>query len=258
MILYFLSLIAMVIMYMTVWYGISQALRRNDVADIAWGLGFVLVAWMAYFLGNPDILPSIAINILVTIWGLRLSAHIYLRNRGKAEDRRYVEMRERWGNQAGINTYFRIFLGQGLLLLLISTPVMLANYMQADKVTLTPWQLIGVVVWLIGFLFESVGDWQLRRFTHNPENKGKLMTRGLWKYTRHPNYFGEVTQWWGIFLVSLSEASALVGIIGPLVITILILKVSGIPLLEGKMKNNPDFADYARHTNKFFPWATRR
>lgn len=250
---YYLILIAAVLAYMTIWYGASQALRRSDVADIAWGLGFAVIAWAAFFTGNPDTVPSIAINTLVTLWGIRLAAHIYLRNRDKPEDKRYVEMREKWGDSAGWRTYVQVFLGQGLLMLFIAAPVIVANQFHAKDVIVTPWQVLGVIIWLTGFIFEVVGDYQLRQFIQNPANKGHLMTKGLWKYTRHPNYFGEVTQWWGIFLMTLANWPAFLGIIGPVTITILILKVSGVPLLERKMRYHPEFAAYAKRTSVFFP-----
>ncbi len=253
MIGYYLTITLAVLLYMTIWYGISQALRRSDVADIAWGLGFGVVAWVAYLIGNPDTIPAIAINLLVTVWGVRLAVHIYLRNQGKPEDKRYVEMRQKWGSNAGWRTYLQVFLGQGLLMLLIATPVILANHIHAKDVIVTPWQLLGLIIWVVGFVFEVVGDYQLRQFIVSPSSKGHLMTKGLWSYTRHPNYFGEVSQWWGIFLMSLVNRPALIGVIGPITITYLILKVSGIPLLERKMKNHPEFAAYAKHTSVFFP-----
>lgn len=253
MISYYLTIVATVLIFMTVWYGVSQALGRSDVADIAWGLGFAVVAWAAYVLGSPDPLPALAINILVTVWGVRLATHIWLRNRGKPEDKRYVEMREKWGSEAGWRTYVHVFLSQGFLLLLIATPVIFANYTNVRDVIITPWQVLGLLIWTLGFFFESLGDRQLSRFIRNPKNKGHLMTSGLWKYTRHPNYFGEVTQWWGIYLISLATWPALIGVIGPITISILILKVSGIPMLERKMKANPEFEDYTRRTSIFFP-----
>lgn len=254
---YLLAIIATALIYMTIWYGISQIVRRSDVADIAWGLGFAVTAWAAYILGSPDTIPALIINIFVTIWGLRLSIHIFLRNKDKPEDARYVKMRESWGTAALWKTYVRVFLTQGLLLLLIAAPVVFANQLHVAEVIFTPWQLLGIIIWIVGFIFESVGDYQLKRFINNPDNRGKLMTKGLWRYTRHPNYFGEVVQWWGIFLLSVATLPAVIGIIGPITITILILKVSGIPMLERKMQQNPNFSAYAQRTNKFWPWPPR-
>lgn len=231
-------------------------MRRSDVADIAWGLGFAVAAWAAYALKTPAGNLAPIINILVTIWGIRLATHIFLRNRGRPEDKRYVEMRKKWGGNAALLTYVRVFLGQGALLLLIATPVLFANYQ--GNTAVAPWQVAGVGIWLVGFFFETTGDWQLKQFIRNPANRGRLMTKGLWRYTRHPNYFGEVTQWWGIWLISLGSIPALIGIVGPLTITFLILKVSGIPLLEASMRSNPEFETYAQRTSKFLPLPPRR
>jgi len=248
---YYVSIVLAMLVYMTVWYGVSRALKRSDVADIAWGLGFIFVAWYACATA-PTQLDSLAlvVNILVTIWGLRLATHIFLRNKGKTEDKRYIEMRQKWGKWVAVRTYTNVFLAQGALLVLIATPVLLANYSGHHTVS---WQWLGVAIWLVGFFFEALGDWQLSRFIKNPQHKGHLMTSGLWKYTRHPNYFGEVTQWWGIFVLMCTNSMALWGIIGPLTTTILILKVSGVPLLENKMKANPEFSDYAQKTSMFVP-----
>lgn len=253
---YILTLALVVLVYMTGWFAISVIQKRNDVADIAWGLGFVLIAWSAYFLLQAPGWLALGINILVTIWGLRLSAHIYLRNRHKTEDKRYAEMQAKWGGMIHLQSYVRVFLTQGLLMLIISAPVIAANAVVLHEVM--PRQLLGIAIWLIGFAFESIGDWQLSRFMSNPANKGKLMTTGLWKYTRHPNYFGEVLQWWGIWFTILIIPEFVATVIGPLTITILILKISGIPLLEAKMKTNPEFAEYARKTSKFWPLPPRR
>ncbi len=244
------ALTVSVVLYMTVWFVISIALKRSDVADTAWGLGFIVVAWGAYVLAHSPGGVALLINILVTIWGLRLSIHIFLRNRHKTEDRRYAEMRAKWGKAVIIRTYVSVFLTQGLLLLLISTPLILANGLEQSEHL---WQYLGLIIWVVGFIFETVGDWQLTCFIQDPANKGKLMTTGLWHYTRHPNYFGEVTQWWGIFVLSLGSWPAYLGILGPVVITVLILKISGIPLLERKMQENPAFAAYAAKTSKFIP-----
>ena len=243
-----------VFLYMTFWFLVSVLAKRNDVADIAWGLGFAVVAWTAFALAPQPDIRALLVNGLVSIWGFRLAYHIYRRNRNKPEDSRYQDMRKKWGNSVYIRSYINIFLSQGFLLLLIATPVVFANGLSAPFAW---WHGAGLVVWVIGFFFEAVGDAQLSSFIKEPSNKGKLMRLGLWRYTRHPNYFGEVTQWWGIFLIALVGGWSWLGVIGPLTITILILKVSGIPLLEKKMQQNPDFANYAKTTSVFFPLPPR-
>lgn len=235
--------------YMGLWFIVSKILKRNDVADVAWGFGFVVLAWVLY-INRPSVQLSIAL-LLVTIWGIRLGTHILLRNIKKPEDYRYQQWRKEWGKWFTIRSFFQVFVLQGLLLVLISAPIVLMGKNGSDTVGLM--SFIGVIVWSIGFFFEALGDYELSQFIKNPKNKGEVMQEGLWAYTRHPNYFGEVTQWWGIWLVSFGSPLFLWGVIGPLTITVLILKVSGIPLLEKKYEGNKKFEAYKQKTNKFFP-----
>lgn len=235
--------------YMSAWFIISKIIKRNDVADFAWGLGFVLLAWVL-FLSRPSIQLSLAV-VLVTIWGVRLAVHIFIRNSKKDEDYRYSQWRKEWGKWFVVRSFLQVFMLQGLLLVFISAPVIVMSINGSDSLSII--NLIGLLIWAIGFFFEAVGDYELSQFIKKPGSKGKIMQEGLWRYTRHPNYFGEVTQWWGIWLVSFGSPSFLWGVIGPLTISILILKVSGIPLLERKYKGNAQFEEYAKHTSKFFP-----
>jgi steroid 5-alpha reductase family enzyme len=249
---YFYILGVVLFLYMTSWFVLSLIKKRNDVADVAWGLGFVLLSWLSLYITKTYSYRSLVVCSLVTVWGLRLAWHIYRRNKGKSEDYRYKQWREDWGEWFYLRSYFQVYLLQGFLLYLIVTPVLIINKYSATNLNIL--DLVALVVWLIGFTFESVGDAQLAEFIKNPENKGKLMRSGLWQYTRHPNYFGEVMQWWGIWLFAMSVPNGMYGIIGPLTITILILKISGIPLLEKKMEENPDFVDYKSKTSMFLPW----
>ena len=248
---YFVLLAAVLFAYMTAWFVVSLVAKRNDVADVAWGLGFVLMAWTSFFLSGVSDVRGLLVCVLVSVWGLRLALHIYNRNKEKAEDYRYLAWRREWGNWFYLRSYFQVYLLQGLFLFLIVSPVLLINASAGPALSVL--DAFGAAVWLIGFYFESVGDAQLARFIKNPENKGKLMQSGLWAYTRHPNYFGEATQWWGIWLIALSVPSGWIGIVGPITITFLLLKVSGIPLLEKKMAENPAFADYKRRVSIFVP-----
>ncbi len=248
---YYTTLALILFVYMSLWFVYSLVKKRNEVADVAWGLGFVLLAWVSLFLSQDFGLRSILVNILVSVWGLRLAIHIHSRNKGKAEDYRYLAWRKEWGKWFYLRSYMQVYLLQGFLLYLIVFPILMIHSRPGSSLG---WlDLVGVFVWLFGFYFESVGDAQLARFIKNPENKGKLMQTGLWAYTRHPNYFGEVTQWWGIWLIALSIPNGWMSIIGPITITFLILKVSGIPLLEKKMAENPDFAEYKKSVSLFFP-----
>lgn len=248
---YFLILGGVLFIYMNLWFIISLLTKRNDVADIAWGVGFVLLAWASFFISKEVTTTGFLVSALVTIWGFRLATHIYNRNKGKPEDRRYMNWRKEWGKWFYLRSYFQIYILQGVLLYLISIPVLVINY--SSLITLGVISIVGLMIWLIGFFFEAVGDWQLKQFIQKLENKGRLMTEGLWAYTRHPNYFGEVTQWWGIWVIALSAPLGLISIIGPLTITILILKVSGIPMLEKSMAEHPDFAAYKERVSVFFP-----
>ncbi len=232
---------------------IGQARNNNGLVDIAWGLGFVVVAVFTYFVTGEQTERATLISILVTLWGLRLAYYLFRRNWNKAEDYRYVNMRKRWGtnNWKYLKMFLNVYLLQLVLLFIIAQPIITVNK-SADS-GLGVLDYIGLVIWLIGYFFEVVGDHQLKTFIQNPENKGRLMKYGLWKYTRHPNYFGEATMWWGIFIISLSVPNGWTGIYSPLVITLLLLFVSGVPLLEKKYKKHLEWSTYERQTSKFIP-----
>lgn len=248
----FLTVLLIIAIYMTLWFAISVIVKRNDVADLAWGLGFILVAWLSFlFFGNS--LKALLVNTLVTIWGVRLAYHIFKRLKAKPEDARYKAWRDAWKNFY-LRSYLQVYLLQGLFMFLISIPIVFINKYSKDVAV---FDLLGLLVWIFGFYFESTADKQLSNFIKNPNNKGKLMDKGLWKYSRHPNYFGEVTQWWGIFLIALSIKSGYLTILGPLTITVLILFLSGIPLLEKKYAGRADFEEYKKRTSVFFPLPPR-
>lgn len=253
--MYFLTLGVVLFLYMSLWFVVSLIRKRNDVADVAWGLGFVLMAWTSFLISGDISVRALIVDALVSIWGLRLAWHIHARNRGKGEDYRYAAWRVEWGRWFYLRSYLQVYLLQGALLFLIVTPVVVINMHQGGSLGLL--DVLGIIVWCVGFYFESVGDAELARFIKDPANKGKLMQSGLWAYTRHPNYFGEVTQWWGIWILALSVPSGLLSVIGPLTITFLILKVSGIPLLEKKMELHPGFTAYKRRVSMFIPRAPR-
>jgi len=242
--------------YMTVWFLIGQALRRNDVADIAWGIGFIVTAISAMIFTDSVTPRGLIAMFLVALWGVRLSSHVFLRNRGKCEDLRYRKWRQEWGKQAVVRAYFQVFLLQGLLIIIISMPV--TTSITSGQNPLSLLDFLGACIWFAGFVFETAGDYQLMKYKRDPANKGQIMTHGLWKYTRHPNYFGEVALWWGVYLIALSVPQGWATIIGPMTITYLILKVSGIPLLEEKYKDNPEFQMYKKRTSAFFPLPPRK
>ena len=249
---YYLTLASILAVYMTLWFVVSIVKKRNDLADVAWGLGFVLMAWSSLALSGNFGLRSLVACVLVTIWGLRLAIHIYKRNKGRGEDYRYQAWRNAWGKLFYLRSFLQIYILQGFLLFVIAVPVTMIN---SSLPTHHGWfDLFGVLIWLFGFGFESIGDAQLAAFLRNPENKGKILQTGLWAYSRHPNYFGEVTQWWGLWVVAMNAPQNWISIIGPMTITFLILKVSGVPLLEKKMTENPEFAAYKQRVSMFIPW----
>jgi steroid 5-alpha reductase family enzyme len=226
--------------------------KDNSIVDVAWGIGFILVAVLTFFLEAKFTIRHILVTALVLAWGSRLAIHIAKRNKGRGEDFRYAQWRKDWGKWFFIRSFFQVYMLQGLFLLITAYPVMLINHSKETGIVLL--DVIGVIVWLKGFFFEAVGDYQLSKFKRNAGNKGKIMTRGLWRYTRHPNYFGETAMWWGIFLMALSVRYGWTAIVSPLMITFLLLRVSGITMLEKKYVGNKEFEEYAKRTSAFFPW----
>jgi len=251
--LYLIGVVTLLVLYFSIFYLIAQKKQNNSIVDIGWGLGFVLVALysLLYSLFAQTLtLTQVTVTLLTTAWGLRLFIYISIRNFNKPEDFRYVEMRKKWKNPT-IDAFFKVFMSQAGFMLIIALPIITAylSNQEASLFTLIP----GVLVFFIGLVFESVGDYQLRQFVKNKVNKGHIMQSGLWKYTRHPNYFGETLIWWGLFLTVSSLSYFYLAMISPILITYLLLFVSGVPLLEKKYKNNLEFQEYAKRTSIFFP-----
>jgi len=242
--------------YMTAWFVLARILKNNGIVDIAWGLGFIVVT-ARLFARRPDLYPAKALVMaFVLLWGLRLALHILRRNWGRPEDFRYAQMRQRWGRAVAVRSFFFVFMLQGVLMLVVSLPVTVVFASPARPLAVL--DVVGALVFAAGFIYEVVGDAQLAAHVRNPANKGRLMTRGLWATTRHPNYFGEATLWWGIGLVALSSANGWAGLIGPLVMTLLLVFVSGVPLLERKYAGRPDWEAYKRRTPMFVPRLPRK
>jgi steroid 5-alpha reductase family enzyme len=240
--------------YASIWFVIGMLRKRNDVADIAWGPGFILVGVYAWATRPYSPLAALVYG-MVTLWGLRLSLHIALRHRGKPEDFRYQQWRAAWGKSFVLRSFLQVYLLQAGFMLLISAPLLIVA--EAAPPAIHAWSIPGVLLWLIGFFFEAIGDYQLAVFVKNKTSQHEIMETGLWRYTRHPNYFGEVLLWWGIFLVVLPVQHGIWGIISPVTITFLLLFVSGIPMLEAKYAENPKFQAYKKRTSAFFPWWPR-
>lgn len=248
-----LSLLA-ILGYMAALWVVSLILRNASIVDVFWGAGFLLAA-VVYFLATDGFTGrKVLATALVAVWGTRLSLHILWRNWGKGEDFRYRRWRERAGARFWWTSLFQVFLLQGLLLWIISTPLLAAQFNDdPDRFAVT--DFVGSAVWGIGFFFESVGDWQLARFKRDPENEGKVMRAGLWAYTRHPNYFGDATLWWGYFIIAAGTPYGWLTAFSPAIMTTLLLRVSGVALLERTLKETrPQYRDYMESTSAFLPW----
>ncbi len=233
---------------------LSLPTKNASLADIFWGLGFVCLAWLSFVETGGYLGRKLLLTLLTSVWGLRLSLHIAWRNRGQGEDRRYRAWRAKWGASFWWVSLFTVFLLQAVLLWLISLTVQLGQ-ISPHPAHFTWLDWLGVLLWTIGFTFEAVADWQLARFKADPANRGKVMNQGLWRYSRHPNYFGESLIWWGLFLMTLATPQGWWALISPLVITFLLLKVSGVTLLEKDIvERRPEYREYLETTSAFIPW----
>lgn len=248
---------ALLLLFFILTFAIAQLRKNNGYIDIVWGTGFIITSLTSYFLARPQGIVPIVMTIAVIIWGTRLTWHLARRNLGQAEDFRYAAMRSNWHPRIFyLRMFVQIYLLQFALNYIINLPVIVTNIQGNTVWGITA--VIGLIIWLAGFTFETVADSQLKRFKARPENKGRLMTRGLWNYSRHPNYFGEAFQWWGIFIMSVSGNSNYWLILSPAVITLFLLFVSGVPMLEKKYRGRQDWEEYKQKTSKFFPWFPRR
>ena len=244
---------ALLLAYMTLWYLVAFKKRRLDVVDTVWGLGFVVVAWSS-LLQHP-VQRSLLIAVLVSLWGIRLAVHIWRRSQRRgSEDPRYSELSAKWQGNFWLRAYFSVFLLQGLLVWIISLPIDLEANRQINGLN---WlSITGTLVWLIGFSFEAIADRQLTTFLRQQDHP-KVMQTGLWRYSRHPNYFGELVQWWGIGIIALQVSNGWIGLIGPLTLSGLIIFVSGIPPIERRRQKDRAYRDYQQRTSVLIPWPSR-
>lgn len=241
-----------VLVYMTCWYAASVLLHDVSIVDIAWGIGFIFICIVCIAVTGTHA-PLLLLSSVITVWGLRLAGHIVARKRkNPAEDFRYAAWRRDWGKHFWWRSYLQIFLLQGAIMILIALPVLWVAY--AGRSSIGFYEVLGTLVWVAGFVCESVADWQLKNFKKSPNSKGKLMTKGLWKYSRHPNYFGEAVQWWGVWIIALSTPASWWTVVSPLLITFLLRYVSGVPMLEKKYEGRKDFEEYKKRTPVFVPW----
>ncbi len=234
---------------------VSLVMRDASIVDPFWGPAFVIVTWVAYVAADDPGARGLLVGVLVSLWGVRLGTHLAVRNLGHGEDFRYQAMRRRWGSRFWIVSLASVFLLQATLAWIVSLPVQMA---MVDGGTPGWLAALGVAVWGVGVFFETVGDLQLVRFKRDPASQGKVMDRGLWRYTRHPNYFGDFAVWWGHFLVAIASWGSTWTILGPIVMSTLLLRVSGVTLLERSITSRrPGYAEYAARTNAFFPGRRR-
>jgi steroid 5-alpha reductase family enzyme len=253
--MFILNTAALIFVFMNAVFILAVVRRDNSIVDIGWGLGFIVVAAYHLLTSATPTPRQILVSALILLWGLRLGFYIYSRNKGKGEDFRYAKMRRGWGKFWLERSYLQVFILQGLLMFTIVYPVIILHY---DPVGSLNWlDGLGTLVWLAGFCCESLADYQKSKFKQEPSNKGKVMDRGIWKFSRHPNYFGESLMWWGVFLIVLSAPEGGWAVFSPLIITFLLTRVSGIPLIEKHHKNDPDYQDYIRRTSAFIPWKPR-
>nr|QIV52826.1 hypothetical protein [uncultured bacterium] len=247
-----------VMVFLSLLWIYSVVIKNASIIDPFWGTGFVMIALFSlYYTGNPS--PrALLVTALVAIWGLRLSIYLYFRNRGQGEDPRYRKFRKNFGeNRYWWFSFFQVFLLQGVIMAIVALPllgVIVAN----DPTPLNWLDAVFAFIWLIGFIFEAGGDFQLAQFKKNPDNKGKVMNRGFWHYTRHPNYFGNSVIWWALGFFGAVYGNVFV-LIGPALMTYLLIKVSGVGMLEKMLRNTkPKYVDYINHTSSFIPWFPKK
>jgi len=242
-------------------WAVSVLLRNVSIVDLVWGLGFVAIAWatlsVRWHRESPTQLfesPSVwLLPLCTTVWGVRLSGYLAWRNHGQGEDKRYAAMRERRREAFWWRSLYVVFLLQGVVMWIVSLPIQVGIGQAQPGWSLL--HLLGIAMWALGLTFETLGDWQLARFKQDPDNRGRVLDRGLWRYTRHPNYFGDFCVWWGLYSLAAANGVAVWTVFSPAVMTLLLMRVSGVSLLEKSLsREKPDYAEYVRRTNAFFPW----
>jgi steroid 5-alpha reductase family enzyme len=244
------SLAALVVLH-GITFLIGRRIGRYNVVDVAWGLGFVAVAAIAAALGTGDLFRRILLLVLVTVWGVRLAWHMIVKSAGKGEDPRYRDLLR--GDFSAGHVVRKVFVVQAAATWFVSLPLQVSAVLGPTPAVLRPVLIAGVVVWLVGVLFEAIGDHQLRRFKADPANKGAIMDRGLWAWTRHPNYFGDACVWWGLWLASIAGWVSLATVASPVLMTYFLVHATGARLAEKYMADRPGFDEYRSRTSFFIP-----
>lgn len=233
--------------YFTVFFIVAQIIKNNSIVDVGWGAGFVLTSWLLFFISGDYTITKIIVNILVSLWGLRLFYSILRRNLFEAEDFRYAAWRKAWGKWVVPRAFLQVFMLQAFIQFVVGST---SYYINVNNLDFKWVSVIGIVIWIIGYYYEVLGDYQLKM--HIKNKTGGLLKTGLWAHTRHPNYFGEAIMWWGIFLFALLNGVPVYYIISPIIIH-LVLRFISIPLLEEKMEKYDGWNDYASIVPIHFP-----
>ncbi|MCF7550120.1 DUF1295 domain-containing protein [Pseudonocardia sp. WMMC193] len=253
-----------VLLVMAAALAVAYVRKRHDGIDVVWGSGFGVIAIVTLVAaqGSGDAWRQWLITALTVVWGARLAIHIGRRNHGQPEDRRYVELMKEARGNPWLHAFRKVYLVQGVVMWVVSLPVQVGQYGWsappphgfASGVWPTVVTVLGVLVWAVGMFFETVGDAQLATFKADPANKGRVMDRGLWRYTRHPNYFGDACVWWGLALLALHQPAGLIGVLGAAAITVNLAKGTGATLLESTIgERRPGYVDYVKRTSGFIP-----
>ncbi|AOM83499.1 DUF1295 domain-containing protein [Salisediminibacterium beveridgei] len=253
--LYLYSTLAIFIFMVSVFL-LAQKKKDNSIVDIAWGFGFVIIAWVSLLYTQENSIRELLVVTLVTLWGVRLGSFLWYRSIGRGEDFRYANFRKNWGKNAVRIAFFRVFMLQGAFMLLIAYPIIRVHASEGPGVDF--FLIAGTLIWLVGFFFQVVGDTQLDKFKKNKTHKDQILTTGVWRYTRHPNYFGEAAMWWGIFVIVLPVELGWTAVFSALFINFMLLKVSGVPFLDERFKDNENYQQYKRETNNFVPWFPKK
>ncbi len=252
-----INVAAVLVLLVGTWL-VSLVVRNASIVDIVWGLGFVVVAWTTFLVADGARDRKLLLALMVTVWGLRLAGYLAWRNVGHGEDFRYRAMRKKHGDRFPLKSLTTVFLTQAALMWVVSLPVQLAMVPTSPR-HLGVLAFVGLGLWAVGMFFETVGDLQLARFKADPGSAGKVMDRGLWRYTRHPNYFGDFAAWWGIFAVAAQTSTGRFGVVGPIVMSVLLMKVSGVGMLEKTIgTRRQGYDEYRRRTSTFFPLPPKR
>lgn len=249
--------IGAIFLFMLTMFIIAQLIKDNSIVDIGWGLGFVIIAFVSYFAseGEHSLRQTIVLT-LVSLWGIRLFLHLLIRSIGRGEDFRYANFRKQWGKNVRIIAFFRVFMMQGAIMLLLAYPIILVNVAESSGFDI--FAVLGLIVWVIGFLFQSVGDYQLEHFKKRKKHKEEILKSGLWRYSRHPNYFGEAAMWWGVYLIVIGAQNGWTAFFSAAFINLLLLKVSGVPFLDKRYAGNEEYQIYKQETNLFIPWFPKK